>query len=36
MNTLKASYNVIDNAYESIGTSMDLLKIVIDAYNKSL
>lgn len=36
MNTLKASYNVIDNAYESIGNSMDLLKIVIDAYNKSL
>ncbi len=36
MNTLKASYNVIDHAYKSIGKSMDLLKIVIDAYNKSL
>ena len=36
MNTLKASYNLIDNAYELIGKSMDLLKIVIDAYNKSL
>ncbi len=36
MNTLKASYNVIDNAYESIGNSMELLKIVVDAYNKSL
>lgn len=36
MNTLKTSYNVIDNAYESIETSMELLKIVVDAYNKSL
>lgn len=36
MNTLKASYNVIDNAYEAIETSMKLLKIVVDAYNKSL
>ncbi len=36
MNTLNASYNVIDNAYESIGKSMELLKIVVDAYNKSL
>lgn len=36
MNTLKTSYNVIDNAYESIETSMELLKIVMDAYNKSL
>lgn len=36
MNTLKASYNVIDNAYESIGNSMEILKIVVDAYNKSL
>lgn len=36
MNTLNASYNVNDNAYESIGKSMELLKIVVDAYNKSL
>ncbi len=36
VNTLNASYNVIDNAYESIGKSMELLKIVVDAYNKSL
>lgn len=36
MNTLKTSYNVIDNAYKSIETSMELLKIVMDAYNKSL
>lgn len=36
VNTLKASYNVIDNAYESIGNSMEILKIVVDAYNKSL
>ena len=36
MNTLKASYNVIDNAYESIESSMELLKIVVDAYNNSL
>ena len=36
MNTLKASYNVIDKAYESIGKSMELLKIVMDAYNESL
>lgn len=36
MNTLNASYNVIDNAYESIIKSMELLKIVVDAYNKSL
>lgn len=36
MNTLNASYNVIYNAYESIGKSMELLKIVVDAYNKSL
>ena len=36
MNTLKASYNVIDNAYELIGSSMKLLKFVVDAYNKSL
>ncbi len=36
MNTLNASYNVIDNAYESIEKSMELLKIVVDAYNKSL
>lgn len=36
MNTLKTSYNVIDNAYKSIETSMELLKIVVDAYNKSL
>lgn len=36
MNTLKTSYNVIDKAYESIETSMELLKIVVDAYNKSL
>ena len=36
MNTLKTSYNVIDNAYESIETSIELLKIVVDAYNKSL
>ena len=36
MNTLKTSYNVIDNAYESIGNSMEILKIVVDAYNKSL
>jgi hypothetical protein len=36
LNTLKASYNVIDNVYDSLGNSMDLLKIVIDAYNKSL
>lgn len=36
MNTLKASYNVIDKAYESIEKSMEVLKIVVDAYNKSL
>lgn len=36
MNTLKTSYNVIDNAYKSIETSMELLKIFVDAYNKSL
>ena len=36
MNALKASYNVIDNAYESIESSMELLKIVVDAYNNSL
>ena len=36
MNTLKAGYNVIDKAYESIGNSMEVLKIVVDAYNKSL
>ena len=36
MNALKASYNVIDNAYESIENSMEVLKIVVDAYNKSL
>ena len=36
MNTLKAGYNVIDKAYESIENSMEVLKIVVDAYNKSL
>ena len=36
LKTLKASYNVIDNVYDSLGNSMDLLKIVIDTYNKSL
>ena len=32
LNTLKASYNVIDKAYDSLEISMDLLKIIIDAY----
>lgn len=36
MNALKAKYKVIDKAYESIGKSMELLKIVMDAYNESL
>ena len=36
LKTLKATYNVIDNVYDSLGNSMDLLKIVIDTYNKSL
>ena len=35
-NMLKASYNMIDDEYELIGNSMELLKIVVDAYNKSL
>lgn len=36
MNALKAKYKVIDKAYESIGKSMELLKIVMDTYNESL
>ena len=36
MNRLKESYNAIDNAYELIGNSMELLKVVVDAYNNSL
>ena len=36
MKMLKVSYNMIDNAYESIENSMEVLKIVVDAYNKSL
>ena len=34
--TLKASYNVINDAYDSLGKSMELLEIVIDTYNKFL
>lgn len=34
LNTLLASYNVINYAYDTLGNSMDLLKITIDAYTK--
>ena len=36
LKTLKASYNVINDAYDSLGKSMELLEIVIDTYNKFL
>ena len=36
LKTLKASYNVINDAYGSLGKSMELLKIVIDTYNEFL
>lgn len=36
LNTLKASYNVINDAYDSLGKSMELLEIVIDTYNEFL
>lgn len=36
MDALMASYNVIDQSYKVMGKSMELLKIVIDAYNESL
>lgn len=36
MNALKAKYKVIDKAYDSLSKSMELFKIVMDAYNESL
>lgn len=36
LNTLKASYNVINDAYDSLGKSMGLLEIVIGTYNEFL
>ena len=36
LNALKASYNVIDHAYDQLESSMELLEIVIDTYNKFL
>lgn len=34
LDTLLASYNVINSAYEELESSMNLLKIAIDAYTK--
>lgn len=36
LNTLMASYNVINDAFDTLKSSMDVLKITIDAYNKFL
>ena len=34
LNTLFASYNVINDAYKSLESSMELLKLTIDAYRR--
>ncbi len=34
LNTLMASYNVIDDAYDSLKQSMNMLKITVDAYKE--
>ena len=34
LNTLLASYNVINDAYDTLDNSMNLLRITIDAYTK--
>lgn len=34
LNTLFASYNVINNAFENLESSMDMLKITLDAYRE--
>lgn len=36
LNTLKASYNLIDNTYNTLEYSLKLLKMTINAYNESL
>ncbi len=36
LNTLIASYNVIDEAYSTLEHSMNLLKITIDAYQEMM
>ena len=36
LKTLMASYNVIDGLFNTLKTSMDVLKIALDAYNKFL
>lgn len=34
LNTLMASYNVIDDAYDTLEHSMNMLKITVDAYRE--
>ena len=34
LNTLMASYNVVNEAYDILDSSMKKLKIIIDAYNE--
>lgn len=36
LSTLKASYDVIDDAYDTLESSMDLLKVILDAYLEAL
>lgn len=36
LNVLKSSYDTIDTAYDTLKGAMNLLKIVVDAYNESL
>lgn len=36
LKTLMASYNVINDAFDTLKSSMDVLKITIDTYNKLL
>ena len=36
LNVLKSGYDTIDTAYDTLKRAMNLLKIVVDAYNESL
>lgn len=36
LNVLKSGYDTIDTAYDTLKGAMNLLKIVVDAYNESL
>lgn len=36
LNTLMASYNVINDAYDALEYSMNLLKITVDAYRERM